>query len=312
MTPLERYVAPAKARPGFWRFLLGSILIAGFWFLGVIVVMSAWFVMSAFGPNGFDSNGGQMEALMAGGDPVAILFMLASFGGAWIGVLFVGMVVHGQSFGSFFGPSGDRAVQGFLKGVALTLLIALPTLISAVLDPESLLPGLAPERWIVLILPLIAMVMVQATAEELIFRGYLLQQLAVRSHSAVIWAGVPSVLFGLMHVGNAEPGPDAIFYMLLTFVLGLTLSVLVWRSGSLWPAIGMHVSINVIGFAVIHPEGQLTGTQLFMTPKNEMGNMLMLDLVAVLIILALVISPLGRVFGDGRRVTANGDGRHIR
>ncbi|WP_338153259.1 CPBP family intramembrane glutamic endopeptidase [Pseudophaeobacter leonis] len=42
-------------------------------------------------------------------------------------------------------------------------------------------------------------VLVQVSAEEVVFRGYLQQALAARFKSPVIWLVAPSALFGLAH-----------------------------------------------------------------------------------------------------------------
>lgn len=73
--------------------------------------------------------------------------------------------------------------------------------------------------------------------EEVIFRGFLLPPAVARLGRAggVV---VTSGLFGLMHLTDPQAVPPLV-------VLGTMLALLRLRSGSLWPAIGLHVLNNV-------------------------------------------------------------------
>ncbi len=142
------------------------------------------------------------------------------------------------------------------------------------------------------IVPLLAFVFIQATAEELIFRGYLLQQLGALSRSWLVWAVIPSLLFGLIHYNSDLPNYGGVYYVLITFLMGLAFSVLVWRTGTLWAAAGLHVGINIMGLGVVGTEGILAGTQLWLFEKDDMIGLMQLDLLVTIALLAFVISPL--------------------
>lgn len=91
----------------------------------------------------------------------------------------------------------------------------------------------------------IATVCIVPVVEEAVFRGVLLSGLLRRLQ--VAWAVVCSALvFGLVHL------PDFKFawYPVPTLVLfGLLLAWLRLRSGSLWPAITAHATLNAVGAA---------------------------------------------------------------
>ena len=78
-------------------------------------------------------------------------------------------------------------------------------------------------------------------AEEVFFRGFLLQGLARRWR---FWpaAVVTSALFAFAHIWWQ-------FY-LPVFVLGLAFSWLFWRTGSIWASIAAHATINATSFVV--------------------------------------------------------------
>lgn len=84
----------------------------------------------------------------------------------------------------------------------------------------------------------------QAAAEEIFFRGYLLQ--ALGSMVAQPWFGVigSSVLFALLHGTQNWP----LFINRLAF--GLLAAILVWRTGGLEAGIAAHVVNNVCAYLI--------------------------------------------------------------
>jgi len=78
---------------------------------------------------------------------------------------------------------------------------------------------------------------VYLTSWEFIFRGYLLFGLRSRFREAAIL--VQMVPFVLLHVGKPE------LEMLSTIPMGLYLGWVAYRGNSLWPAVIIHVFINI-------------------------------------------------------------------
>jgi len=76
--------------------------------------------------------------------------------------------------------------------------------------------------------------------EELMFRGYVLQRLNERVGRGVAIV-VSSLIFALMH--GANPGADW-FGIFNTTIIAVILSVLYFRTGSLWMPIGFHFAWN--------------------------------------------------------------------
>jgi ABC-2 type transport system permease protein/sodium transport system permease protein len=84
---------------------------------------------------------------------------------------------------------------------------------------------------------------VPAILEEWFFRGLLFQ--ALRRHAgAWLTIGATGLLFGLSHV--VLGGALGLERLLPSTVLGLLLSAVCWRTGSLWPSLVQHVCHNTI------------------------------------------------------------------
>ena len=84
------------------------------------------------------------------------------------------------------------------------------------------------------------MALTAGICEEILYRGWLVNFIAVLTHSP--WAGVAigGAVFGLAH---AYQGPKGIIY---TGVLGLLFGALFILSGSLFPGQVLHVAIDVV------------------------------------------------------------------
>ncbi len=122
----------------------------------------------------------------------------------------------------------------WLPYVALTCVVAFPILIAAS-QVESLREYYAVEGFD---LPTYSIrIIVYLTAWEFMFRGYLLFGLRSRFREAAIL--VQMVPFVLLHVGKPE------LETLSTIPMGLYLGWVAYRGNSLWPAVIIHVFINI-------------------------------------------------------------------
>ncbi len=83
-----------------------------------------------------------------------------------------------------------------------------------------------------------------ALFEEALFRGYLLKKLLGR-FALWIAIGVPSILFGGLHVISCPPGPTLWLCLVNDALFGVVLSLGVIKSRSLLWAVGFHWAYNV-------------------------------------------------------------------
>ncbi|MEM1300470.1 MAG: CPBP family intramembrane glutamic endopeptidase [Pseudomonadota bacterium] len=296
----EEYLAPARAARGFWRPVLGLIIIMGLWVIGMIVVVMGWMLWRWAELGNLHGAVEALGQLGQGGGAEPVVIMLLSFAGIWAGAAVAAVVMHGQAFGTLFEPAKRILFSDFGKGVLLAAAFSGLSLLVAMLFIATPVRAQPMGDWLVLFVPLMALVFIQATGEELIFRGYLLQQLAIRFRSPIAWAILPSILFGLLHAGNTD-GEAAYYYIAITGITGVTLAALVWRAGNLWIAVGLHWGVNMSSLTLVGADGIMAGTQLWLFPAETLMSLLQLNLLSAVALLVLVLSPAGRMLAAPRR-----------
>lgn len=285
MTAFERYIESGGRRPGLWRVLAGMAIIAALWIGGTFGVLFLWGALEA------GRRGGLGRLTDAEGGPEIVAVLLLTFAGIWLGVMLAVRLLHGQTFRSLFAPERRVRTGDFAKGLLIAAAFTAASLPFAMTVAQPVASPLTLSDWLAALLPVAALVFVQATAEELMFRGYLLQQLALRSRNPLVWAVLPSAVFGSLHYSAALPGGAELLYVGTTFLMALALAALVWRTGSLWASIGLHVGFNLIGLTVVGTEGVMSGAQLFLFPGSELPGLMLVDLATTALLLAFVLSP---------------------
>ena len=242
----EAYVAPARAHPQLWRVAVGLVLIVALHLATTLVALAL------MRPGAVPLGPGSM---------VIILFSFAGLGlGTWAAV----RLLHRRSLASLIGP-GRRAWRHFLLGVAVIggLHAAAFGFSATQLDLE---PGLAPTVWLMWLPLALLGLAVQTGAEELVFRGYLQQQLAARFASPLVWMVLPSIAFALLHYSPEEMGPNTWIVVAVTGAFGLVAADLTARSGTLGLAWGLHFANNIFALTLVAPVGPLSGLALYTTP----------------------------------------------
>ncbi|HUF88277.1 MAG TPA: CPBP family intramembrane glutamic endopeptidase [Thermohalobaculum sp.] len=292
-SPLEQYIAPAGERHGLWRLVAGVVLILAGWFLWTVLVMAAYVLYRMVTDPPMERALEALGELVNAGGPASVLFQLTTFAGIWPATWAVLKLLHRQRFATLFSPEGGVRWRDFLGGLVLAAAFSAATLTAALVTvgmPER--TELAAETWLMWLVPLALLVFLQASGEEMIFRGYMLQRLAARFRAPLIWAGAPALLFGFAHYSGGDKLGISWHYVVVTAAFGLAAAALVWRTGSLAVAMGLHTGMNLFAIAGLGVKGVLEGTQLFLYEESKAALLFTVDGIATLVILAFVLSPL--------------------
>ena len=136
---------------------------------------------------------------------------------------------------------------------------------------------------------------VQTTAEEVFFRGWLMQWFSQRFSSIWILSALSGIAFALPHMAN----PEALGQPVLAFItyasVGFVLGWVTVRDRSLEIAIGAHAAHNLfLSLVAGYEGGALPAEALFVTDSAELGigNIVF---TAVLIPVFIVVSRWGHV-----------------
>lgn len=110
-------------------------------------------------------------------------------------------------------------------------------------------------------LPILILILpIQTTAEELFFRGYIMQSfgLIIRNHT--ILAIISGFMFLLPHLLNSEVKDSSYRLIIFYFFIGYFLAYITLKTKSLEFSIGMHTANNFFCFALINYENSALQT----------------------------------------------------
>lgn len=280
----EAYVAPARMRPQIWRLLAGLVLTAGL-YVGLIVglaLLVGHLLGAAEGAPWY-------QDLMGGRSPGGVVALLFSFIAMFIGPALAVRWLHKRPVASLFGPraGGGRAFV-IAGGVILAAWLLGLAFIALILPIERNLPL---PHWLIWLAPVLIGLLIQTGAEEVLFRGYMQQQLAARFRSPLVWMVIPSVIFGLLHLDLGKGPTEGWLIVAVTALFGLIAADLVARTGAIWAGWGMHFANNVFAILILGKPGLLDGAALLVLPFDEGASLrgfLILDMGALLALWAVL------------------------
>lgn len=276
LSPLafDRFVAPARLRPQIWRFVVG---------IGVVVlVYLGW--MAALGVAVWAAQGGggpenALASIGTGSTPGSLILLLLTFVGMALGTFAATRWLHKRPVATLFGPR-HLVLRDFALGFVIFSAFALPGILFflATLD---LTPNTNWSVWL-LFLPLALIgLLIQTGAEEVLFRGYMQQQLAARFASRWVWMVLPSVIFGLVHYAPDEMGDSVWLMVFVTGFFGLIMADLTARSGALGLAWGLHFANNLFAILLFTTGEALDGLALYRLPFSTRDTETIAPLIAV-------------------------------
>lgn len=278
------YVAPARLYPELWRLLLGILLIL-FCYLGgtALVLVALYPIITAQDPFGYF---GWILDLATPDKPGQVIALLLTFGGLALGPIVAAGTCHLRPAGTLFGPRGEA-----LRGFGLTLLVLAPVYAALVAVNwliDAPVPNMEPAQWLRFLPLALPLLLLQVSAEELLFRGYLQQQLAARFAARWVWMGLPAIVFASLHY-NPEAGSNTWLIIATTFAFALIAADLTEQSGSLGAAIGLHFVNNFTSLLLVSVKGTITGLALFITPYDiTEASMLSIGLLLDIALLLLI------------------------
>jgi hypothetical protein len=229
-----------------YRYFFGFILVLFFW-----LVLGSLFVLVPFVWVMIDGNPetavNMQTGFFTGVDAIFNYVVLnLSFGLLILGVFVTVKFVHGRPFRSIITPAKQinwrRMAQGF--GLWL-LLVTLASGVEYLINPEIYTVVFNVRRFLPFALVVLLLTPMQTTAEELLFRGYLLQATGHLGRNFWVLALVNGILFMVPHLGNPELAASAILLPLFYLSIGAFFAFITLRDNSAELAIGAHAANNL-------------------------------------------------------------------
>ena len=254
------FIAPALASAAVWRLLLGFALAT----VGYVALNQMYFqVVYAF--VGAQSTA-LYDQLVSGRTPQAMYLLLFSFVFMTMSVGVVVRLLHRRSIMTLL---GDIPVALRQFGAVSVMIVGLMAVLF-VLPPWDMggdfVANVPLDRWLLLLPLSLFAVLIQVSAEEIVFRGYVQQQLAARFKSPLIWMVLPSALFAFGHYLPDAAGENAVMIAIWAGVFGIMMADLTARAGTLGPAIAVHLWNNVSAILIISLPNDLSGLSLYLAP----------------------------------------------
>jgi membrane protease YdiL (CAAX protease family) len=276
-----------------WRYVVAILIILFTWqIIGSIptVILIAWVLL--------DGNAATFVNRDATFTGVSlnisfIAFMLASWAFV-VGIFLAVHFIHQRRFLTLATPAVSirwkRLFQGFGVWFVLSILVAVT---EALLHPGRYVWSLNLGDYIPFVFLAIILIPIQTSAEELFFRGYLLQAFGRRVRNIWLLSAISGVIFMLPHFLNPEAKLNLWLMGLYYFSMGAAMAYVSLRDGRLELALGMHAANNL--FTALFANAVVTvmpTPSMFTVMEMDVVYSVISSLVIILVFVALFVGPL--------------------
>jgi membrane protease YdiL (CAAX protease family) len=240
------------------RLLAGVVVIVLCWLATTFGVLTGGFYLY----RGFGGYARLLESFITTRPGTLAVFL--TFAGIWLGVWIAMRFIHRQKLSALFGPNGRLSAGGFLKGfsaIAVTSFLSEAALY--LIAPQFVRTPIPFAYWLAFIVPVILCAFVQTSAEELLFRGYLMRGLAHRFRSPLIWAVLPTLTFTLLHWHGGSPVLMTVCVLITIGSFAVLLAFIIYATGNLGGSMGAHFGNNIFGFLLISHESSFGAFALY-------------------------------------------------
>lgn len=252
--PLEYHrLYRGVAKYQWWKPLV-LVLLAGAFYIAFSLLLSLVLMplIMAFDPE-FLMQTANGESVLDTQRPLSVLYSLLAISSMLPAVILAMLCMGIRPTGRVWSVAGrirwgllGRTTLFAIAGVATMNIVGIAA--TYALDPssfavtsEDVLPDFSLNAALLSGIFILLLVPIQATAEEVVFRGVGMQVFGSWVKSPWLAVLVPSVLFAMAHIYD-------IWGMLAVGLMGLVAAWLAWRTGGLEAAIAIHVINNLVAF----------------------------------------------------------------
>ena len=182
----------------------------------------------------------------------------------------------GQGFGLFFVLVSADAALGY------------------VLEPAKYMFTLDLDKFLLFVPIALVLTPLQAAAEELLFRGYLLQGLGLLLRRPLALVVVSGVVFLLPHLANPEMATGGMVTAGEYFVWGLFLALVTLRDNTSELAIGVHAANNLFTALFVNYQGSVISSHSVLTLRRVDAFPSLVTLIVAAVVFYVVVFVMGR------------------
>jgi hypothetical protein len=143
--------------------------------------------------------------------------------------------------------------------------MAVLTLVGVLLSPDDYKFTFQAREFFLFLPFALVLTPLQASAEELLFRGYIMQGVGRLVSNRLTVALASAVLFMLPHLLNPEAHLDPVLMPLTYLSMGLFMALITLRDNSLELAMGAHSANNLFTFLFANYEGSAMASPSVLT-----------------------------------------------
>jgi membrane protease YdiL (CAAX protease family) len=236
-----------------WRYVLGIVVIAVCWqLIGPVVAMVLIAIADSVGLVS-EVNWGAFQTE----NPFVNFFAQnVTFPFAWLGIYVTIRYLHRRPIRSLV--AANRPIRWRRIGLGAGVWFAIGVALSAVdvlQHPDLFRVTFAPGAWLTVVVLVLLLTPIQTTAEELVFRGYLLQATGLLTRQPLLLILPSSLVFAMVHAANPEFLANPLIGWLPYFTLGVLLVAATLRDDGSELAIGLHAANNIYAFVGVSTAG---------------------------------------------------------
>ncbi|HEX7394715.1 MAG TPA: type II CAAX endopeptidase family protein [Anaerolineaceae bacterium] len=234
-----------QGKTGWWRFVLAVALILFLW--QILGALPSVFLLILVLVDGNPQTGISPAGQFVGVEPVfsfAVLMLASVF--FLVGIFLAVRFIHQRPFRTLITPARLIAWKRFFQGFAVWFVLSgLMSLVEALLYPGRYVWTLDLRRYIPFVFLALVLIPIQTSAEELFFRGYILQGVGLRLRNIWVLSAISGFLFMLPHLLNPEARVNYGLMGFYYFFIGAVMAFVTLQDGRLELALGLHAANNL-------------------------------------------------------------------
>jgi uncharacterized protein len=231
-------------RNDWWRYLISFPAILVIWFIVgsiPVLLLMAYVSMDGDPTTSYSATGFIGISVLP-----EFLVTMSSFIPFIVATLLMVRVIHGRPLKTLITGEAQIRWGRMLSGAAVWMVIAaLLAVLEALLYPGRYVFTFQPAILLIFAVLALILIPIQTSAEELFFRGYLLQWMGLRLKNKWLLSFLNGVLFFLPHAVNPEMATGSILIGLGYFAMGFFLALITLQDNGMELALGMHAANNL-------------------------------------------------------------------